>query len=143
MDLPYENWQLYTRGVVYKTNKEKGIECYIDAYFDCEWAQADADNEENVMSHTGYAITYAECPVLWCSKLQIEIALSTTEAEYISLSQAMREILPFMALMKEGYFIFNKNLPKPEVFCKVFKGNKIWIYVSESNKFSPGRKNRY
>ena len=73
MDLPYENWQLYTRGVVYKTNKEKGIKCYIDDYFDCEWAQADANNEENVMSHTEYVITYVECPVLWCSKLQIEI----------------------------------------------------------------------
>jgi hypothetical protein len=32
---------------------------------------------------------YAGCPLVWVSKLQIELALSTTEAEYIALSQAM------------------------------------------------------
>ena len=44
---------------------------------------------------------YAGCPVIWCSKLQTEIALSTTEAEYISLSQATRDVLPFMDFLKE------------------------------------------
>ena len=44
------------------------------------WSQADANNAENSMSHTGYVINYSRCPVLWCRKLQIEIALSTTEA---------------------------------------------------------------
>jgi hypothetical protein len=40
----------------------------------------------------GYIITYAGCPMHWSSKMQTEIALSTTEAEYIALSQAMREV---------------------------------------------------
>jgi hypothetical protein len=39
-----------------------------------------------VRSRTGYVITSASCLVLWSSKLQTEIALSTTEAEYIALS---------------------------------------------------------
>jgi hypothetical protein len=43
---------------------------------------------------------YAGCPITWCSKLQTEIALSTTEAGYIALSQAMREVIPFMHLMQ-------------------------------------------
>ncbi len=34
--------------------------------------------------------------------MQTEIALSTTEAEYIALSQAMREVLPIIWLMKKG-----------------------------------------
>ena len=31
-----------------------------------------------------YVITYGGCSILWCSKLQMEITLSTTEAEYIT-----------------------------------------------------------
>jgi hypothetical protein len=38
----------------------------------------------------------------WSSKMQTEIALSTTEAEYIALSQAMREVLPIIWLMEEA-----------------------------------------
>ena len=33
--------------------------------------------------------------------LQTEIDLSTTEREYIALSSAMREVIPFLGLMKE------------------------------------------
>ena len=48
----------------------KGIECYVDANFASEQDQSDADNPENIMSRTGYVITYMGCPVLWCSNLQ-------------------------------------------------------------------------
>ena len=43
----------------------------------------------------------AGIPVTWGSKLQTEIALSTTESEYIALSSAMSEVIPFMGLMKD------------------------------------------
>ena len=46
------------------------------------------------MSRMGYVITYAGCPVLWCSNLQTEIALSATEEEYIALGQAIHEVIP-------------------------------------------------
>ena len=55
------------------------------------------------MLRTGYVITDMGLPVLWCSKLQTYIALSTTEVEYISLIQAMREVIPFMDLKKEVF----------------------------------------
>ena len=38
---------------------------------------------------------------MWVSKLQTEIALSATEAEYIALSQAMRDLIPMQTLMQE------------------------------------------
>ena len=92
------------------------------------------------MSHTGYVITYAGCTVLWCSKLQTEIALITTKAQYIALSQAMREVMNFIALMKESYLIINIHLPSTEVFCKVFEDNHSCIAVAKSNKFLPRKK---
>ena len=80
---------------------------------------------------------YGGCPLSWCSKLKTEIDLSTTEAEYIALIQAIHEVITFMALMNEVYFIFDNHIPKPEVFGKLFKDNKSFITVAEYNKFSP------
>ena len=53
----------------------------------------------------GYVITYANCMILWEIQIQAEILLSTTEAEYIKIYQAMRDVLPFVILMKEIYFV--------------------------------------
>ena len=138
--LPDLNWRLSTRGVINNTDKGKFIECYVYADCDGGQAQADADNSENFMSRTVYVITYAVFPVLWCSKLQAEIYLSTTEAEYIALGQAMPDVITFMDLMKEVSFIFDIHLPKPEVFCKLFEDNQSCIFVAESNRFSPRKR---
>ena len=69
VDLLYINIQLTTCGVVYRTDKEKVIECYVYADFSSGWDKSDADNVENVMSRTGYVITYAGFPLFWYSKL--------------------------------------------------------------------------
>ena len=128
------------RGIVYHPDKTKGIECYVDSDFAGGWSQADADNTENVMSRTGYAIYYVECPVLWSSKLQTEIALYTTESKYIALSSAMRDVIPFIFIMKETSLVFPVQLPTPEVSCQVFEDNTRCIKVSESPKFTPRTK---
>ena len=70
VDLPDDNLRLTTHGLVYRFDTEKGIECYVDAKFSGGWSQEDADNTENFLSFTGYVITCAGCPALWCSKLQ-------------------------------------------------------------------------
>jgi hypothetical protein len=44
---------------------------------------------------------HMEFPICWGSKLQTEIALSTTEAEYIALSTATREALGLRNLLTE------------------------------------------
>ena len=76
VDLPDVNWRLSARGVVYRPNIEKGIECYVYYEFSSGWSQADAHNAENIMSRTGYVITCTGFKVLWCSKLLIEPILS-------------------------------------------------------------------
>ena len=91
----------------------RGLECYVDAEFSGGWSSGDHTNPECVLSRTGFVIMYAGCPLTWCSKLQTEIALSTTESEYIALSQAMREVIPFMNLMVEVGEVFPFHNPKP------------------------------
>ena len=88
-------------GIIYKPDRSKGLECYVDADFAGGWIQANASNAENVLSRTGYVIMYANCPILWVSRLQTEIALSTAEAEYITLLQALRDVIPYITLLKE------------------------------------------
>ena len=139
-DLPDVNRRLSTRGAVYRPNKEKIFECYVDYNFAGAWYQADADNAENFMSRLGYVIRYTKCPVLWFSKLQTEIYLSTTELEYIALTQSISNIIPFIFLMKEKSFIFDIHIPNPEVFCKLFEDNQSYIAVAKLNKFPPIKK---
>jgi hypothetical protein len=53
-------------------------------------------------SRSGWIIFYAGCPVSWASKLQSQVALYyTTEAEYIAMSQALRDVIPVMNLLQE------------------------------------------
>ena len=77
----------------------------MDVDFTGSWDVGDSNNPENVMSRTGYIIQYAGCPVVWRNKLQTKIALSTMEAEYIALSQAMLEVIPLISLMEELEFL--------------------------------------
>ncbi|KAL7479352.1 hypothetical protein ACHAW6_005086 [Cyclotella cf. meneghiniana] len=70
-------------------------------------------------------------------QLQTEIALSTTEAEYIALSQSMREVIPFMELMQETDAIFGIHNPSLTLHCRVFKDNRSCIKLTESPKLTP------
>ena len=127
-------------GIVYKPDKSLGLQCFVDVDFAGGWTQVDSDNPENLMSRTGYVIMFAGCPILWCSKLQTEITLSTTEAEYEALSQAMREVIPLMEFMKELGKVLKINTSKPDFFCQVFEDNRSTITVAESKKFTPRTK---
>ena len=46
-----------------------------------------------VKSITGYMICVPECPVIWKSKLQTETALSPMNAEYVTLSKAITDLI--------------------------------------------------
>ncbi len=52
-------------------------------------------------SRSGWIIFYAGCPNSWASKLQSQVAMSTTEAKYIAMSQALRNDIPIIGLLQE------------------------------------------
>ncbi len=82
------------KGLILKPTTELSLDMYVDADFAGRWHKEYAELCDSVLSRTGYVITFCGCPVTWSSKLQTEIALSTTESEYIALSTATRDILP-------------------------------------------------
>jgi hypothetical protein len=80
--------------ILQPTPNHRNLDCYVDADFAGLWTEASSSESTSVKSHTGFVILFASCPLLWVSKLQTEVALSTAEAEYIALSQAMRDLIP-------------------------------------------------
>ena len=128
------------RGIVYAPDRMKGLDVYVDADFAGGWDPMDANNARNVYSRTGFVIRYAGCPILWQSKLQTEIALSTAEAEYIAMSQALRETIPLMNLMREIDVIFDLYVPKPKFSVKVHEDNQSCIAMAQNPKFTPRTK---
>jgi hypothetical protein len=125
------------RGIQYKIDKSKGLEVYVDADFAGGWSAADSENADNVLSRTGFVICYANCLIIWCSKLQAEIALSTAEAEYIALSHALHETIPIQNLMKEIHCIFSMPNTMTNFCITVHKDNMSAIAMAESLKFTP------
>ena len=91
----------YNQGLIYKPDHTKGVEVYVDAGFASAWDSEDSDEPTSVVSRLRYVIKYANCPLIWASKLQTEVTLSTTEAEYVALSQAMRKAIPLTQLLDE------------------------------------------
>ena len=83
----------------------------------------------------GYVSSYANCPTIWASRLQIEIAISTTEAEYIALSQAIRDVLPFVSIMKEIDFVIKLQADTPTVLCSIFK-NPVTVYEDNQEEIA-------
>jgi hypothetical protein len=113
-----------------------GIECYVDADFAGGWNITTSADADNLMTCTGFVITYANCPIYWASCLQTEIALSTAEAEYIALSSALGKVIPLMTLMKELHTIFPVHINKPNFFFKVHKDYQSTIRMATSDKFT-------
>jgi ribonuclease HI len=69
----------------YDGNQNTRIEIFCDA----DWA---GDTEDR-KSTTGVIIKLNGCPIIWLSKKQSTVALSTAEAEYIAIATALQELL--------------------------------------------------
>ena len=90
-----------TKGLIFNPTKEFAIDCYVDSDF---WGLFGSKGSLNPMcakSRTGYVISLAGCPLLWVSKLQTTIALSTMEAEYQALSASCRDLIPLRHTVRE------------------------------------------
>ena len=72
--------------------EEKDLEGYADA---------DGLMNEDCKALTGYTFLIDGGAILWCTKKQEIIALSTTEAEYVAITHTSKEALWLCTLIKE------------------------------------------
>ena len=128
-------------GITLKPGDES-FKVYVDSDFCGQWDKLTAEEDASTSkSRTGHVITCAGCPVLWNSKLQTHVALSTAEAEHIALSQALRDTIPIMQLIKEikekG---FDVKVSSPQVTCKAFEDNEGALELARFPKMRPRTK---
>ena len=117
------------------------IKCYADADFAGNYTSEEAEDPSNLKSRSGFLIFYAGCPIAWQSKLQTEIALSTTESEYISLSQATRTLLFLLSLFREAKEQgFDFVSPDTHVFATCFEDNAGCLELARAPKLRPRTK---
>ena len=100
--------------IIFSPDRTRSIDDNIDKSFAGEWNSEWSDDSTSV---------------IWCSKLMTEIALLTTENEYIamSLSQSMRDVIPLMELLKELKEVVPANTSAPIIHCTIFEDNKGYI----------------
>ena len=77
-------------GLVFNPSKKLVVDCYADADFAGLWGHEDPQEPICARSRTGFVVTFANCPLLWVSKIQTEIAISTLHYEYVALSHSVR-----------------------------------------------------
>ena len=100
----------------------------LTMYVDADWA-GDIDDRR---STTGCVIMLFGAPVIWLSKKQNTVALSTAEAEYMALSLGLQELKFLMQLLVQIGLI--PKLPIP-----VYSDNQAAISISSNPAVSHSR----
>ncbi len=91
------------------------------SFSDSDWA-GDKDNRRSI---NGFIIFLCGVPIVWRSKQQKTVALSSSEAEFVAISEAVKEILFVLQLLR------TMNIPV-EMPVKVRVDNMGAIFMSEN-----------
>ncbi|XP_019418558.1 PREDICTED: uncharacterized protein LOC109329342, partial [Lupinus angustifolius] len=94
-------------GLLY--GKVKGVGSKVIGYVDSDYA-GDLDKRRSL---TGYVFTLCGCTVSWKATLQSIVALSTTEAEYIAVTEAVKEAIWEKGLIEE----LGIQLEETTIYC--------------------------
>lgn len=124
------------------TPTQHSFECFVDADFLGGWNPNTAETDSTTAkSRSAHIVMYAGCPITWSSKMQTDIALSTTESEYSALSEAAREVLWLMGLMNEvREKIVAETVTIPTIRCTIFEDNEGAKIMATLPKLRPRTK---
>ena len=86
---------------MFNPSKKRVADCHADTYFAVLWGYENPQYHICARSRTGFVLTFANCTLLWVSKVQRVIALSTLQSEYVALSHSVRALPPLKSLIRE------------------------------------------
>ena len=98
----------YTKDFTLKLTKNSHQENSLKVYVDADWGNC----EDSSKSITGFLILFNNNVVSWKSKKQNTISLSTTEAEYKAIGDAVKEVMWIKIILK-NIFNIKLNIPTP------------------------------
>ena len=130
------------KGLIMSIDRDPKVDCFVDADFAGGFRKdEDLQDPATARSRTGYTIYVFGVPIIWASKLQTEIALSTMESEYIALSAAAREVLALRNTLEE----MGAKLKFQEKFnftakSKIFEDNNGALTLATAKYFTPRSK---
>jgi hypothetical protein len=116
---------------------QKSFKCYVDTDYCRNWDPTHSEDPNSAKSQTGYVIMYHGCPILWALQLQSVFALSTTEAEYVALSMALRDVILVIDLLQEMQDHGYKVNRTPFIKCKLFEDNSGVFEQAKTAKYQP------
>ncbi|KFD69490.1 hypothetical protein M514_18362 [Trichuris suis] len=97
----------------------------LQGYVDADWAGDRTDRK----STSAYLFQFGESIISWSTKKQTTVALSSTEAEYIAMAEACKELLWLRQLL-EDFGILQVNA------TTIFEDNQGCICLVESERFT-------
>eukprot|EP00957_Ditylum_brightwellii_P204716 15340511-Ditylum_brightwellii.AAC.1 len=78
-------------GMIISLTNDLTLDYFVGVKFAGLWGH-ESDQDSNVIkSHTVFILTLGSMLILWISTLQLDVACSTIEVEYIALAQSMQE----------------------------------------------------
>ena len=130
------------KGLILNPSEELRIDNYPDADFAGMYGHEKPTDPSCVKSRTGYTITFANCPVIWQSKLQTETALSTMEAEIVALAHSCREMFPILDMTKTLCEAVNLPIGEATVNVSVHEDNAGALILAQTlpPQFTPRSK---
>ena len=112
------------KGPIVSPTGKFNLDCYVDADFAGLYKSDPDEVPTAAKSRLGYIIFLSNCPLIWHSQLLSEISLSTLEAEYSALSQAMRAMIPLRSLLLEMSSTLGLAFELPSTIkCTIFEDN--------------------
>ena len=90
----------------------KGLEVHVDADFAGGFDESNAEEPASACSSAEHIINFSRCPIIRKSKLQIEIAFSTTKAENVDLQTSLRKTIPITHFLRESRALEIAKTPK-------------------------------
>ena len=128
--------------IVFNPYNKLVVDCYADADFAGLWVHEDPQDPIFARSRTGFVVTFDNCPLLWVSKLQTEIAISTLHSEYVALSHSGRALLALKSIIKE--VIDNLGIDNDKLkfvsSSAVYEDNNGAIAVATTQSITPTSK---
>lgn len=94
----------------------------LEAFADADWA----GNVKDRKSNSGYLFRLGAGTISWCARKQTCVALSSTEAEYISLAECCQELLWIKKLLQD----FGEAVKNP---VQIFEDNQSCIKMLTSH----------